>query len=151
MLVKVNKHSWKLKLPNVYECKLIEASTFYRIICNACQIEINWWEEQLPDIDGSSTDRPSRCMVFCCGMKGVEHIPVRQHDLSKESAVVCHSSNMDGMRFWIPWEEIIRSPHHSRLLRTARQFIDTTESNTWTKDLKQELEIKNLRQTKHEA
>ncbi|RWR75657.1 hypothetical protein CKAN_00405200 [Cinnamomum micranthum f. kanehirae] len=76
-------------------------------------------QKQLPDIDGSSADRPSRCMVLCCGMKGVEHIPVRQHDLSKESAVVCHSSNVDGMRFWIPWEEIIRSPHHSRLLRTA--------------------------------
>lgn len=60
-----------------------------------------------PDIDWSTTDCPSRGMVFGCRVERMEHVPIGEHELTKEDTVVSHRCNVNGMRDRVPWVEII--------------------------------------------
>lgn len=49
----------------------------------------------------------------------MEHIPVRQHELPQEQGVVGHRGDVDGVRRRVSRVEVVRRPHHRRLLRAA--------------------------------
>ncbi|BAS96395.1 Os06g0172901, partial [Oryza sativa Japonica Group] len=65
-----------------------------------------------PDIDRAAADRPRRSVVVAGRMKRVEHVPIREHELAEEYAVVRHRGNVDRVRHRIPRVEIIRCSHH---------------------------------------
>jgi hypothetical protein len=60
-----------------------------------------------PDIDRAAADHTGRAMVLAGWVEGVEHVPVREHELAEEHAVVRHRGDVNRVRRGVPREEVI--------------------------------------------
>lgn len=72
----------------------------------------------LPDINRTTANGPGGSMVLGGRMKGMEHVPIRLHDLSKKNAIVSHCCYVNRMRHRISRVKVIGSSHNRRLFRT---------------------------------